>query len=339
MIGLATLRTIAAVAFGLLISATAHAQLFRSYVASTGNDANPCTLQAPCRLLGPALTAVMDGGEIWMLDSGNFNSSTVNVTKSVTILAVPGALGSVVATNGPAFRINTAGVKVALRNLVIMPLPNAGAQGGITMSAGAGLTVDNCLVANMPGNGIAVNTDATVRITDTTIRGNGGVGVLLQNGARATITRAMIRGNGPQGIFAYVTTAGTYTSVDIAESTIDTNSAGLLGYIDFGLNAEVSMSIRDSRIVQNTSNGLAANGGSGGGSVTLSASNNIISNNDGHGIVVYNTGGRVLATGNTISYNDTGLLNTTGVLESAGNNAVRNNNTNKSGPITVVAME
>ena len=58
MIGLAPLRTTAAVAFGLLLSATAHGQLSRSYVASTGNDANPCNLQAPCRLLGAALTAV-----------------------------------------------------------------------------------------------------------------------------------------------------------------------------------------------------------------------------------------------------------------------------------------
>ena len=91
--------------------------------------------------------------------------------------------------------------------------------------------------------------------------------------------------------------------------------------------------------MRNTSNGLAANGGIGGGTVTLSASNNIIANNDGAGIVVYNTGGRVWATGNTISYNVTGLWNTTGVLETAGNNAVRNNNTNKSGPITVIAME
>jgi hypothetical protein len=79
---------------GFLMSSVAvHAQSFRAYVASTGNDANPCTLGAPCRLLPAALAAVADGGEIWMLDSANFNTSTVNIAKSVTILAVPGAIG------------------------------------------------------------------------------------------------------------------------------------------------------------------------------------------------------------------------------------------------------
>ena len=256
----------------------------------------------------------------------------------MTILAVPGALGSVLAINGPAFQIGTAGVKVALRNLVIMPLPNSGAVHGIRMTAGAGLTVDNCLIANMPVNGIVVK---PTRPCGSRTRRSGVIQepVLCFGWGHTTITRTMIRGNVAQGIFAYVTTAGTFTAVDIAESTIDSNGAGLLGFIDFGLNAEVSMSIRDSRIVQNTSNGLAANGGIGGGTVALSASNNIISNNEGHGIVAINTGGRVWATGNTISYNDIGLWNTTGVLETAGNNAVRNNNTNKSGTITVIAME
>ncbi len=118
-------RSVAAIASAVLVlaSASANAQLFRAYVAQTGNDANPCTLPAPCRLLPAALAAVASGGEIWMLDSANYNTATVNITKSVSILAVPGVVGSVVATGGPAINISTAGVNVALRNLVITPLP------------------------------------------------------------------------------------------------------------------------------------------------------------------------------------------------------------------------
>ena len=86
----------------LLLSATAQAGLFRSYVSSAGNDANPCTLSAPCRLLPAALVAVNDGGEIWMLDSANYNTGPVNIDKSVTILAIPGAVGSVLAIGGDA---------------------------------------------------------------------------------------------------------------------------------------------------------------------------------------------------------------------------------------------
>ncbi len=168
----------------LLLSATAQAQLFRAYLAPSGDDMNACTLPAPCRLLPAALAAVADGGEIWMLDSANYNTGPVNITKSVTILAVPGALGSVLATGGNAINIATAGVKVALRNLVIVPQPGMGGTGGINMIAGASLTVENCLIANLPGTGISVTTAASVRVTDTTIRGNGIYGLLIQDGAR-----------------------------------------------------------------------------------------------------------------------------------------------------------
>jgi hypothetical protein len=102
-------------ALALLGAAGADAA-FRAYVSSTGNDIDPCSIQQPCRLLPAALTAVDVGGEIWMLDSANFNTGTVSVTKSVTILAVPGAVGSVVANSADAMSIATAGVKVVLRN-------------------------------------------------------------------------------------------------------------------------------------------------------------------------------------------------------------------------------
>src|SRR5262249_22186426 len=101
-----------AAALALGICTSSHAQLFRAYLKSTGSDANNCTIQAPCRLLPAALNAVADGGEVWMLDSANFNTGVVNITKSVSILAIPGALGSLVATNVPAVSIVTAGITV-----------------------------------------------------------------------------------------------------------------------------------------------------------------------------------------------------------------------------------
>jgi len=64
-----------------------------------------------------------------------------------------------------------------------------------------------------------------------------------------------------------------------------------------------------------------------GASVTLSVSNNLISNN-ADGIGAFSNGSRVWASGNTVSDNTgIGLQNTGAVLESAGNNAVRNNGT------------
>src|SRR6476469_4562325 len=114
-------RILIALAVIVAESATsaAHAGLFRAFLSSAGNDANLCTVQQPCRLLPAALNAVNNGGEIWMLDSANFNTATVNITKSVKIFAIPGQMGSIVGSAGDAILINTTG-DVTLRNLQIL---------------------------------------------------------------------------------------------------------------------------------------------------------------------------------------------------------------------------
>ncbi len=323
----------------LLLSSTAHAQMFRSYLASDGHDGNACTLAAPCRLLPTALAAVADGGEVWMLDSANYNTGPVNLNKSVTILAVPGALGSLVAAGGNAVNIATAGVKVALRNLVIVPLPGGGGTGGIVMTAGDGLTVENCLIANLPGNGIAVHTAAAVRVTNTTIRDNGGTGVYLLNGARATVTRATVSGNTYDGIVVEGTLAGTTTTADISGSTLDGNAFGVFA-LSGNASAVVRVSVRDSRIVRNsTGAGLVARSDFGA-AVTLSAARNIVSNN-GAGIGAIGAGARVWASGNTVNDNgNAGFYNSGALFESAGNNAVRNSAiADTAGTITPIATK
>jgi YD repeat-containing protein len=303
-----------------------------AYLASTGSDASPCNLAAPCRLLPRAIAAVADGAEIRLLSSANYNIATVAIAKSVTIIAVPGVLGSVVATGGNAIDIATAGAKVALRNLMIVPLPGAGGTGGINMISGAGLTVENCLIANLPGTGINVNTATSVRVTNTIIRGNGANGLALQGGAHATVTRAMIGENVGHGVLVYGSVAGGTTTADIADSTVDANFHGVVAYSD-NASAAVKVSARDSRTVRNANYGMVSQS-TAGASVTLSASNNVISNNNG-GITAASAGSKVWMSGNTVSDNSTyGLYNSGGLFESVGDNAVRNNGTNASGTIT-----
>jgi hypothetical protein len=325
-----------AIAATLLASASVQADLFRSYLASDGNDANPCTLAAPCRLLPRALTVVASGGEIWMLDSANYNTAQVEIAKSVTILAIPGALGSVVAAGGNAINIATPGVKVALRNLVIVPLPAAGGTNGISLSNGLSLTVEGCLVANLPGTGILASA-GSVRVTDSTIRDNGVHGISIRNGARATVTRAAVSGNGDTGIHVYGGVPGTLTTADVSESSLDVNTAnGAVALSDNGT-AAVKVSMRNSRSVQSPGNG-AVSRSEAGAAVTFSISNSTIANN-GAGIVAQMAGSKVWASGNTVSDNaGAGLANSSGVFETAGNNAVRNNGGgDTSGAIAVVA--
>lgn len=317
------------------LAPAAHAQLFRAYLAPYGNDANNCQLATPCRLLPAALNAVQDGGEIWMLDSANYNTAPVNVAKSVKILAVPGAVGSVVATGGNAINIATAGVKVALRNLVIVPLPGAGGFNGISMGAGSGLTLEQCLVAGLPGSGLVVQAEASVRVVDSTFRDNAGHGLYVTGGAGLTVTRAVVSGNGIFGIGVNAT-AGTTTVADIGDSTIDGNSQGIVAGTG-DASATVKVSVKNSHVVRNQANGITAQS-IAGGPLALSASGNVVANNGGYGILSSFPTSKVWAANNTVSGNLFGLVNDSATFESAGNNAVRNNDVaDTSGTIAVVA--
>jgi hypothetical protein len=319
----------------LLSASTAHAQLFRSYLASTGSDSNPCTLQAPCRLLPAALTAVAAGGEIWMLDSANYNTAPVTVAKSVTILAVPGALGSVVAAGGDALNIGGSSIKVALRNLVIGPLPGGGGNNGVVLGGATELVIENCLIAGLPGSGVFTAFPASVQVTDSTIRDNGVHGVIVSQGARATITRSDISGNSFYGVF--VSAAGTPTFADIADSTMAGNAIAGVWLRSNNLDGTIKVSVHGNRISQS---GTAVGAGSdAGGAVTLSVTDNVIANNS-NGVAGDSAGTRVFVSGNTIIGNLFGLRTTgAGVIESAGNNALYDNNTDTSGTITVIATK
>jgi hypothetical protein len=137
----------------LLLSTSAHAQLFRAYLAPDGNDANPCTLQQPCRLLARRAHRRRQ----WRRDlDARFRELQHRPGQRHQVgddpggARRPGQRGG--HGGGNAINIATAGVKVALRNLVIVPLPGGGGLSGVNMTAGAGLTVENCLIANLAAN-------------------------------------------------------------------------------------------------------------------------------------------------------------------------------------------
>jgi hypothetical protein len=219
------LRRTSAFLATLLVSVTAQAQLFRAYLASDGNDANPCTLAAPCRLLPAALAAVGDGGEIWMLDSANYNTASVTVGKSVSILAVPGAVGSVLAIGGPAIGITAPGLKVALRNLVIAPLPGGGGLDGIFMTGSSTLLIEHSLIANLSSAGVHVTGNGKVKISNTTIKGNEDFAVRLENGAAGEISGTQMLSNVGGGVIAYSGVAAT-TRANVSDSVISGGDAG-----------------------------------------------------------------------------------------------------------------
>jgi len=284
----------------LLLSATVQAQLFRAYLASDGNDANPCTLAAPCRLLPAALTAVASGGEIWMLDSANYNSGTVTIGKSVSILAVPGVVGSLVALNGgPAISIAAAGLKVALRNVVIGPVAGATpGTSGVVMTGASSLAIENSLIANLPVKGISVST-GTLKVSDTTLRNNGSWAIWLQDGARAVISSTRMLDNG-HGLYAYGNLAAATTTATLSDCVISGGGNGVQAWTDAATSALIWVArstIERTNIAMDVENGA--------GIAEISVGSSLIVNNNyswyqgtvGGGSTLYSLGNNQMSTG------------------------------------------
>src|SRR6516162_264754 len=160
----------------------------RVFVASYGNDANPCTFGSPCKTFQVAVNAVDAGGEVTAIDSAGFGP--ISITKAVTFTSPDGVEAGIVPTaGGDAIDINAGpNDAVVLRGLTL----NGGgvAYNGVVFNSGGSLTVSNCVVQNFitkgdvtgaKGNGILIQpTEATVldfAITNTTASNNGFAGV------------------------------------------------------------------------------------------------------------------------------------------------------------------
>jgi hypothetical protein len=322
--------------------ACTHAQAVqRTHVsAATGSDSNTatnCTAAAPCRFFQAALSVTDPNGEVIVLDSGGYGA--VTITQSVALIAPPGVYGGItVFPSATGVTIAAPGVNVVLRGLTIN---GQGGTYGIFMSAGAGskLSVENCVISNMVDSGIYAFGGSDIRIVDSTFRVNGQYGIFLFNGARGTIARSIVSASGSNGILVSGLAASTTTFVDIADTTVDATIGNGNGISASSSNATatVRVSVRDSRVVRNSRYGMAAESTAGAAAI-INASNNIVSNN-GVGLGAFGSGGKVIASGNTVAGNlSAGFFNFGSVFESAGNNTVRDNGAN-SGTITVFAPQ
>lgn len=292
------------------------------------NTATGCTPIAPCRTFQAAMTATDSNGEVVVLDSGGYGA--VTVTQSVALIAPKGVYAGISVFEGfNGVTIATPGINVVLRGVSIN---GQGGDHGVFMIAGNKLTVENCVISNLGQTGIFVRDSAVVRVLDTIIRDNGRNGVELQDVERGTITRATISGNSSVGIAINGERTGGLTTADVADSTLSGNSEGVRANSISG--AVVKVSVRDSRAVRNSQHGLVAL------DANLTASNNIISNNGGNGIVSFRALTKVWASGNTVSGNDFGFASFSGsVFQSAGDNAVRNNRNDFSSGIETVGTK
>ena len=263
---------VAAVCTAAMLSPlSATAALFRAYLSSAGQPGNDCSLLHPCRYLTDAVAAVASGGEIWILDSANYNQGTVDINKSVTILAIPGQVGSIMAIgNAPAISI-TAPVDVTLRNVVISRNAISPGTHGISVNGANSVTIEDSILADLAGKPIYVTGSAHVRLKDSVIRNSTQESIFALNGPIVDVIRCKLIGSFYGGIGAQ-SAAGFTTLVNVTDSIIsghDTGQGvGVLAYADSGGTARVYLT--RSTIFQ-TQRGVEAGGG-GSAAVQVSAS-------------------------------------------------------------------
>ncbi len=171
-------RIVGATILGLLLNATpGHAQLTRTWVSAAGDDSNTCALSDPCQTFAGALAKTAAGGYIGVLGPGGYGH--VVIDKSVTIDGGGAAIASVLETvpNASAIYITAGNTDVVtLRNLSLVGGKKS--LNGIDLVTAAALHVENCIISDFVGWGIAIepgttNLDVTVSVENTLITGNG----------------------------------------------------------------------------------------------------------------------------------------------------------------------
>ena len=294
----------------------------QTFVASYGNDANPCGRVLPCRQIDRAMVETDTNGEVTVLDSADYDPITI--TKSISITVPPGIYAGIAVPSDDisGVTINANGINVVLRGLTITGnsqdngAPNS-LSAGILMTAGAKLSIENCVISNFSSidsnnlqPGVLVQTPATVRMVNTITRNNE-IGALFQAGAKAHISKSKFLGNSVTGIYALNETAGSTTTAAISDTVVVGSGIGIYSR---ATTPTASSNIDISRsIVSNTGTGITAESPASVGAASISIRKSMVTGSSNFGL--WNIDGTLISYGkNTLSNN---ALNVVGTLTSA----------------------
>jgi len=263
---------IAALLLGLSSATLAHAIAQRTFVASTGADANTtfnCSLVKPCRGFAAAISVTNAKGEVLVLDSAGYGAIP-SITQEVSINAPTGIYGGISVFSGDGITINAGSATVVLRGLVIN---GQGGGNGITITNALTVHIENCVIANMSGIGIS-HLNGTLEVKDTIVRNNANIGIYIVGPARANLDHVRLEVN------------------------------------DTGLAAEIGAVVvmQDSVVTRSDNVGLVVNNAGGGCCSHVTIARSMITMNN-YGILVDGSGGESvgMVSDCTISGNNVGV--------------------------------
>jgi hypothetical protein len=200
---------------------------FRTFVASYGNDTNPCTVTQPCRSFGVAIGQTFANGEVIVLDSGGYGGVTIN--KSVSLIAAPGVYAGVsVFQNQPGVYVDAgANDRIVLRGLSVN---GQGGLDGIVVGTSGEVHIESCTVSNMNGIGIIATLGSHVRIAGSTLRSNGLDGIFFAGNHTIVVDDTQSVRNGRNGMWFSNAANGTIRRSRFTDNAYD----GLVAWIDAG---------------------------------------------------------------------------------------------------------
>ena len=266
-------------AITLIVSTTAFAQNNRSFVSTTGNDANNCTPGNECRSFSRAISVTNSGGDIIAISSGGYGPFTIN--KSITVMGAPGVVASITAV-ADGIDIGAGPTdKIVLRGLSINATGSVG--DGINASGFRTLAIENCSVVG-GATGISVVGPATsyATISDSTVRGSIGLyGFFV--GSSVTLLRCRAESNSGSGFHFQV------FSQDAFISAVDIVSTGNMSYGIYvacsTMANTATLDLYRSVITKNNGAGVYADGSAGNGAVVVRVADSMVTENGAGGFV------------------------------------------------------
>jgi hypothetical protein len=310
----ATIVIAAALALAAMLpTLPALAQNARSFVSSTGSDSNNCSLAAPCRSFAGAYAKTNAAGEIDVLNTAGYGP--LSITGAISIVNDGGTASVLVPSGGTGITI-TAGTSdaVSLRGLTI-----EGAGVGVTgikFNTGQSLTIENCVIRHLNGDGIDFLPNATSNlfVSNTLVADNSNVGIGVEPAGSGTVTAVLNRveaNNNPAGIYV--------------EGAFSTGT----------VNATVSESVA----AGNVNVGFFAGSSSGHAPTTLTLFHSVAANN-GTGIEATNTNSTLTVAQSAVTGNAGAGWSVNGgvVIQSYGDNYFNGNGSNQ-GSLTPVTKQ
>src|SRR5262249_52857351 len=200
------------------------------------------------------------------------------------------------------------GAVISLRGLVLDGTGAPGANVGIGIEGGSALHVQRCVIRNFQGN-------------------SSGIGIFVQSGhpVQLFVSDSLIYNNGTNGVTGGIfidSIVGSSTDAVLDRVHLENNVNGLGLNVCCGLTAQNHVTVRDSVVSGNASDGIVATT-SGAGTALYVVERTSVLNNGGTGILATGGHATVLLSDNAVARNGTGMGAVNGgQLISYGNNKV-----------------